>query len=75
MYVVGMVEFLAGLLVLISPRRGSLVVADWLAAIIVNLLMANPLAYHDIALRDSGSSWRHLTLTVCDDLRRIEERD
>jgi uncharacterized membrane protein YphA (DoxX/SURF4 family) len=54
MYVVGAIEIAAGLLVLISPRWGSLVVAAWLAAIIVNLLTANPPEYYDIALRDFG---------------------
>jgi uncharacterized membrane protein YphA (DoxX/SURF4 family) len=54
MYAVGVVEILAGLLVLISPRIGSLVVAVWLAGIIVNLLTAEPPEYYDIALRDFG---------------------
>lgn len=54
MYVVGGIEIAAGLLVLLSPRWGSLVVAAWLAAIIVNLLTADPPEYYDIALRDFG---------------------
>ena len=54
MYVVGGIEILAGLLVLISPKWGSLVVAAWLAAIIVNLLTLNPPRYYDVALRDFG---------------------
>jgi uncharacterized membrane protein YphA (DoxX/SURF4 family) len=54
MYVVGAVEILAGILVLAFPRWGSLVVAAWLAGIIVNLLTANPPQYYDIALRDFG---------------------
>jgi len=54
MYVVGGVEILAGLLVLISPKWGSLIVAAWLAAIIVNLLTLNPPRYYDVALRDFG---------------------
>jgi uncharacterized membrane protein YphA (DoxX/SURF4 family) len=54
MYVVGAVEIVAGLVVLISPRWGSLLVAAWLAAIIVNLLTAEPPEYYDIALRDFG---------------------
>jgi uncharacterized membrane protein YphA (DoxX/SURF4 family) len=62
MYVVGAVELLAGLLVLISPRWGSLVVAIWLAGIIVNLLTANPPEYYDIALRDFGLFLGALTL-------------
>jgi len=54
MYFVGAVEILAGLLVLLSPRWGSLIVAAWLGAIIVNLLTANPPEYYDVALRDFG---------------------
>jgi uncharacterized membrane protein YphA (DoxX/SURF4 family) len=54
MYFVGAVEILAGLIVLLTPRWGSLVVALWLGGIIVNLLTANPPGYYDIALRDFG---------------------
>ena len=54
MYFVGAVEIFAGILVLLAPRVGSLVVAAWLAGIIVNLLTAHPPQYYDIALRDFG---------------------
>ena len=62
MYVVGAIEILAGLLVLVSPKWGSLVVAVWLAAIIVNLLTAEPPEYYDVALRDFGLFLAALTL-------------
>ena len=62
MYVVGAIEILAGILVLISPRWGSLVVAVWLAGIIVNLLTAEPPEYYDIALRDFGLMIGAITL-------------
>ena len=52
MYGVGVVEILAGLLVAIRPRIGAWVVAAWLCAIVVNLLL--PPGYYDIALRDIG---------------------
>lgn len=52
MYVVGVVEIVAGLLVAIRPRWGALVVAAWLAGIIVNLLTMGE--YFDVALRDFG---------------------
>lgn len=52
MYGVGIVEVLAGLLVAWKPRIGSLVVALWLAGIIVNLLLIP--GYFDVALRDFG---------------------
>jgi hypothetical protein len=54
MYAVGVIEIVAGLAVLVSPRWGSLLVAVWLGAIIVNLLTAEPPEYYDIALRDFG---------------------
>jgi len=52
MYVVGVVEIVAGLLVAWRPRWGSLVVALWLAGIIVNLLVLGH--FYDVALRDFG---------------------
>jgi uncharacterized membrane protein YphA (DoxX/SURF4 family) len=62
MYVVGGIEIVAGILVLLSPRWGSLVVAGWLGAIILNLLTAEPPEYYDIALRDFGLLLAALTL-------------
>ena len=50
MYVVGVIEILAGLLVAFRPRIGAYVVAAWLGAIIVSLLLNGQ--YFDIALRD-----------------------
>jgi hypothetical protein len=54
MYAVGVIEIVAGLIVLFAPRIGGLLVAGWLGAIIVNLLTKNPPQYYDIALRDIG---------------------
>jgi hypothetical protein len=62
MYFVGAVEILAGILVLISPLWGSLVVAAWLGGIIINLLTAEPPKYYDIALRDFGLFLGAITL-------------
>jgi uncharacterized membrane protein YphA (DoxX/SURF4 family) len=62
MYVVGGIEIAAGLVVLVSPRWGSLLVAAWLGAIIVNLLTAEPPEYYDIALRDLGLMTAAITL-------------
>jgi hypothetical protein len=61
MYLVGAVEILAGLVVLVSPRFGGLLVAAWLGGIIVNLLLVG--GYGDIALRDFGLLLGALTLT------------
>jgi hypothetical protein len=52
MHAVGVVEVIAGIIVAISPRIGGLIVAGWLAGIIVNLLLLG--GYGDIALRDFG---------------------
>jgi hypothetical protein len=60
MYIVGGVEILAGLIVLIVPRFGGLLVAGWLAGIIASLLLVG--GYGDIALRDFGLLLAALTL-------------
>src|SRR3954447_19052002 len=60
MHIVGVVEIAAGLLVAVAPRIGGLVVAGWLAGIIVNLLILG--GYGDIALRDFGLLIGALTL-------------
>src|SRR5919106_3527101 len=60
MYMVGGVEIAAGLVVAVVPRFGSLLVAGWLAGIIVSLLIVG--GYGDIALRDFGLLLGALTL-------------
>lgn len=52
MMIIGIVEIAAGLVVAMKPRIGAYVVAGWLAAIIVDLLMVG--GYLDVALRDLG---------------------
>jgi uncharacterized membrane protein YphA (DoxX/SURF4 family) len=52
MHIVGVVEIAAGLVVAVVPRFGGLLVAGWLAGIIVSLLLVG--GYADIALRDFG---------------------
>lgn len=75
MYVVGVVEIVAGLLVAAAPRLGAPVVSLWLLGIIVNLLLVP--GYYDIALRDFGlflaavSLWR---LAVVYDARSLWRR-
>ena len=61
MYLVGAVEIVAGLVVLVSPRFGGLLVAAWLGGIIVSLLLVG--GYGDIALRDFGLLLGALTLS------------
>ena len=60
MHLVGVVEIVAGLVVLLTPRWGSLLVAGWLAGIILNLLLVG--GYGDIAMRDFGLLAGALTL-------------
>jgi hypothetical protein len=52
MYVVGMIEIVAGIVVAVAPRLGGWLVVAWLAGIIVNLLTVP--GFFDIALRDVG---------------------
>ena len=52
MMAVGVVEIIAGIGVWLKPSIFAYIVAAWLLAIIVNLLMLN--AFYDIALRDFG---------------------
>lgn len=52
MYVVGVVEVIAGLAVALRPRFGSLLVAAWLLGIIINLIVLG--SFFDVALRDFG---------------------
>jgi hypothetical protein len=62
MYVVGVVEIAAGLVVAVTPRFGGLLVAAWLAGIIVNLLTLGD--YYDVALRDFGLLVAALALSL-----------
>ncbi len=60
MYMVGVIEIVAGLAVALRPRFGGLLVAAWLAGIIANLLLIPD--FYDIALRDFGLLLAALTL-------------
>lgn len=50
MSIVGVIEVAAGILVLVKPKIGALVVSLWLVGIVINLLMTGQ--YYDIAVRD-----------------------
>ncbi|MEV6269427.1 hypothetical protein AB0L64_19805 [Kribbella sp. NPDC051936] len=52
MYAVGVIEIVAGVAVALIPRYGALLVAAWLAGIILNLLTLS--GFYDVALRDFG---------------------
>lgn len=62
MYLVGVIEITAGLLVAFAPRIGAWVVAAWLGGIIVDLLTLS--GYYDVALRDFGLLVAAVTLGV-----------
>lgn len=51
MNIVGIIEIVAGVLVLIKPKIGSLVVGLWLIGIAINLLLTAQ--YYDVAVRDT----------------------
>lgn len=60
MYVVGVIEIVAGIGVALKPRIFGYVVAAWLVVIIVNLLLIP--GYFDVALRDLGLALGALAL-------------
>ncbi len=51
MLIVGVIEIIAGILVLAKPRIGSLVVSLWLVGIVINLLILG--SFLDVAVRDA----------------------
>jgi hypothetical protein len=50
MLIVGVIEIIAGIIVLTRPKLGSLIVGLWLVGIAINLLLTGQ--YFDIAVRD-----------------------
>jgi hypothetical protein len=60
MYIVGIIEIVAGLGVAAKPRWFAPIVAIWLWGIILNLLLLG--AHYDVALRDFGLSLGALSL-------------
>jgi len=50
MSIVGIIEIVAGVLVLAKPKIGSLIVGLWLIGIAINLLLTGQ--YYDVAVRD-----------------------
>ena len=51
MLIVGVIEIIAGIIVLVRPRIGSIIVCLWLLGIAFNLLLTGQ--YYDIAVRDT----------------------
>jgi uncharacterized membrane protein HdeD (DUF308 family) len=50
MPIVGVIEIIAGIIVLLRPRLGGFIVMAWLIAIALNLLISGH--YYDVAVRD-----------------------
>ena len=51
MSIVGVIEIIAGIIVLAKPKLGSLIVGFWILAIVINLLLSGQ--YFDLAVRDA----------------------
>ena len=50
MAIVGVIEIIAGIIVLVRPRLGGFIVMAWLITIALNLLISGH--YYDVAVRD-----------------------
>lgn len=50
MNIVGVIEIIAGIIVMVKPKIGSLIVGCWLIGIAINLLLTGQ--YFDVAVRD-----------------------
>lgn len=72
MYVVGVIEIAAGIVVATRPRWGALLVSAWLVGIIINLLTYS--GFYDVALRDFGLLVAALSLYVLATPDRITAR-
>ncbi len=66
MYGVGVIEIVAGLVVLVAPLIGGALVSAWLGGIVVNLILVGIFRgeYWDIALRDFGLMMGAVALTI-----------
>jgi hypothetical protein len=73
MYAVGVVEILAGFVVLIVPRFGGLLVAGWLGGIILSLVLVG--GYGDVALLDVGLLLGALTLFRLAGTQHVDARE
>ncbi len=60
MVIAGIIEIIAGIGVIFKPKIFSYIIALWLLAIVINLLLTGH--YFDIALRDIGLSLSALAL-------------
>lgn len=71
MMIVGVIEIIAGFIVLFRPRIGSAIVAIWLVSIALNLLLSG--RYLDVAVRDlvmAITAWVLFKLTQVDHIAK-----
>ena len=69
---IGVIEIVAGLVVAVKPRIGAYIVALWLWAIIIDLLLLR--SFYDVALRDFGLSLGALALARLSQESWLRER-
>lgn len=67
MSIVGIIEIVAGILVLVRPKIGSLIVGLWLIGIVINLLLTGQ--YFDVAVRDAVMAIGAFCLYILSDNR------
>ena len=67
MYIVGVIEIIAGILVFIKPKLGGLIVGLWLLGIVINLLLTGE--YYDVAVRDAVMAIGAFSLSMLADSR------
>jgi hypothetical protein len=73
MSIVGVIEIVAGIIVLLRPKVGSLIVCLWLIGIVINLLLTGK--YFDVAVRDAVMAIGAFCLyTLLDAKKDVEER-
>lgn len=71
MYIVGVIEIVAGIIVFVRPKIGSLIVGLWLIGIVINLLLTGE--YFDIALRDIVIAMGAFSLYILSDTHRSSD--
>ena len=73
MNVVGVIEIIAGIIVFVRPKLGSIIVGIWLIAIAINLLLTGQ--YFDVAVRDVVMAIGAFCLyTLIDDDRNLIQK-
>jgi hypothetical protein len=73
MNIVGVIEIVAGIIVFIKPKIGSLIVGIWLLSIAINLLLTGQ--FFDVAVRDVMMAIGAFCLyMLLEDDRQIDQR-